>query len=112
LFRIPDTLQGTVRANPEAFFAKRVIVCEGATEVGLIRALNNWRIQSGHKSLTYLGVRYADGGGKSLTNYTKAFRQLEYDTCLVCDSDDENVNKESLCLPVNSDADHRWHRFS
>jgi energy-coupling factor transporter ATP-binding protein EcfA2 len=98
LMNIPDSMQGCVRANPEAFFAKRVIVCEGATEVGFIRAIDQHRQNEGLKSLSYGGIRYADGKGNSLADYAAAFRDLGYDTCLVCDSDDETTNskKEDL----------------
>jgi ABC-type lipoprotein export system ATPase subunit len=92
LLNIPTDLQGCVRANPEAFFAKRIIVCEGATEIGFIRAIDQYRQENYKKSMSYLGVRYANGTGNSLVNYALAFKKLGYDTCLVCDSDDKSVN--------------------
>lgn len=39
---IADDIQSTVRADPEAFLARSVIVCEGASEVGLIRGLDHY----------------------------------------------------------------------
>jgi AAA domain, putative AbiEii toxin, Type IV TA system/AAA ATPase domain len=40
--RAPDaSLQAVVRRVPEAFLARRVVVCEGKTEVGLLRALRD-----------------------------------------------------------------------
>jgi energy-coupling factor transporter ATP-binding protein EcfA2 len=92
LLNITTDLQGCVRANPEAFFAKRIIVCEGATEIGFIRAIDQYRQENYKKSMSYLGVRYANGTGNSLVNYALAFKKLGYDTCLVCDSDDKSVN--------------------
>lgn len=94
LLRIPSTdeMQGALRKNPEAFFAKRVLICEGATEVGIIRGLNTYALQPKGKSMAYLGIRYADGAGKNLIKYTPEFAGLGYDVCLFCDSDAPDVN--------------------
>jgi len=94
LLRIPSTdeMQGTLRKNPEAFFAKRVLICEGATEVGIIRGINAYALQPKGKSLAYLGIRYADGAGKNLIKYVPEFNRLGYDVCLFCDSDAPDVN--------------------
>ncbi|MDE7420483.1 MAG: AAA family ATPase [Muribaculaceae bacterium] len=94
LINIPSTdeMQGTLRKNPEAFFAKRVIMCEGATEVGIIRGLNEYLLRPKGMNLAKLGVRYADGTGKNLTNYVTEFNRLGYPICLFCDSDAPDVN--------------------
>ena len=89
---LTDEMQGTLRKNPEAFFAKRVLICEGATEVGIIRGLNTYALQSKGKSLAYLGILYADGAGKNLIKYVPEFAGLGYDVCLFCDSDASDVN--------------------
>lgn len=94
LINIPSTdeMQGTIRKNPEAFFAKRVLICEGATEVGIIRDINQLALQPKGKSLALLGIRYADGAGKNLINYVPQFAKLGYEICLFCDSDTKDVN--------------------
>lgn len=94
LINIPSTdeMQGTIRKNPEAFFAKRVLICEGATEVGIIRGINQLALLPKEKSLALLGIRYADGAGKNLINYVPQFAKLGYDICLFCDSDAPDVN--------------------
>ena len=96
LLKIPttDEMQSTLRKNPEAFFAKRVLICEGATEVGIIRGLNTYALQPKGKSLAYLGVRYADGAGKNLIKYVPEFAKLGYEVCLFCDSDASDVNEK------------------
>lgn len=96
LLSIPSTdeMQGTLRKNPEAFFAKRVLICEGATEVGIIRGFNAYALQPRGKSLAYLGIRYADGAGKNLIKYVPEFVGLGYDVCLFCDSDASDVNSK------------------
>lgn len=85
-------LQDCVRANPEAFFAKKVLVCEGATEVGICRAINGFRIRKGKLSAACLGVRFVDGKGDSMIKYVKGFKSLGYDCCLFCDSDKDVIN--------------------
>lgn len=94
LINIPSTdeMQGTIRKNPEAFFAKRVIICEGATEIGIIRGINQLALQPKGRSLALLGIRYADGAGKNLINYVPQFAKLGYEICLFCDSDTSDVN--------------------
>lgn len=96
LINIPmtDEMQGTLRKNPEAFFAKRVLICEGATEIGIIRGLNSYIFHKYEKSLALLGIRYADGAGKNLINYVPQFIKLGYDICLFCDSDAHDVNEK------------------
>lgn len=87
-----DEMQGTIRKNPEAFFAKRVLVCEGATEVGIVRGINEFALRKKGKSLSLLGIRYADGAGNNLMKYVPQLAQLGYDICLFCDSDNPKVN--------------------
>ncbi|MFP5041632.1 ATP-dependent nuclease [Parasediminibacterium sp. JCM 36343] len=93
------SLQGLLRKNPEAFFAKRVIVAEGATEMGICRALNDYRIANGKENISYLGIRIADGSGSETVSYCKGFARLGFPSALFCDSDSPGVNsqKGSLC---------------
>jgi len=95
---VEPELQGCVRKNPEAFFAKRIIVCEGATEIGICRALNNYLEKKGEKSLAYLGIVLADGTGSNMIQYTKEFKSLGFDVCLLCDSDDKAINDQKFEL--------------
>lgn len=95
---IPPNLQGCIRKNPEALFAKRIIVCEGATEVGICRSFNNYRQSIGKTNLSCLGIRLADGGGDSMIGYASDFKSIGYDVCLLCDSDIVKINKEKEAL--------------
>lgn len=92
LLHVEGELQGSIRKNPEAFFAEKVLVCEGATEVGICRAINRWRQDSGKTSAACKGVRFADGEGRNLANYVVGFKSLSYTTCLFCDSDANDIN--------------------
>lgn len=89
---VGDELQNCTRSNPEAFFAKKILVCEGATEVGICRAINEYRIRQGKVSAACLGIRFVDGHGDSMIDYVEKFRSLGYDCCLFCDSDKDGIN--------------------
>ena len=61
-----DAIQSTLRLDPEAFLAHTVFVCEGASEIGLLRGFDLWA--STHypdKSLHALGSAFVDTGGGS-----------------------------------------------
>jgi len=94
LIVIENSLQGCIRKNPEAFFANRIIVCEGGTEIGICRALNHFRTQSGKKNASFLGVRFADGTGSNIIEYCKGFKKSGFDVCLFCDSDADGINSK------------------
>lgn len=98
LKKLNDDLQGCIRSNPEAFFAKNILVCEGATEVGICRALNNYRIQKQKENATFKGVRFVDGTGSQLINYARKFNEVGYNTCLFCDSDVDDINSQKKDL--------------
>ncbi|MBN9483137.1 MAG: hypothetical protein BGO70_01030 [Bacteroidetes bacterium 43-93] len=95
-------LQGLLRGNPTSFFANKIIVCEGATEIGICRALNAFKIEKGQSNAAYQGVRFADGKGSQGVVYTDGFYDSGFSTCLFCDSDlkkdnqDVNKNKDRL----------------
>ncbi len=92
LLNIPPDLQGCVRSNPEALFMKRIIVCEGATEIGICRALDRNRQLSNKISLACLGIGIADGGGNNMIERSRGFNSLGFSTSLLCDSDVDNIN--------------------
>lgn len=93
LYSFDSSLQACLRSNPEAFFSDRVLVCEGSTEVGICRGLNDFRISNGKANAALLGVRFADGKGATQIEYSKAFKKAGYDVCLFCDSDVTDVNE-------------------
>lgn len=90
--------QGCIRTNPNAFFAKRVIVCEGATEVGVCRALNNHRIRNDKDNLELCGISLVDGKGNTFIDYCLNFRNAGFDVCVFCDSDNPDINQKKQLL--------------
>ncbi len=86
---IKDNIQGKIRKDAGAFLAKKVIVCEGATEVGLCRGLDNhWTVQ-GNDPFSFHGVTMFDSGGSGqIKNTAEALISLGYDVFVIGDSDD------------------------
>lgn len=87
-----DDAQSTIRCYPEAFLARTVIICEGASEVGLIRGIDEYWTDKGHRSLRASGVHYIDaGGGDADRCFQRAdiFQQLGYRVAAVQDNDKE-----------------------
>lgn len=87
-----DELQRSIRACPEAFFAKKVIVCEGATEVGICRAVDIWRQSRSKESMSFMDCAYIDGTGRALADRVNDIRGVGITTALLCDSDDSTLN--------------------
>jgi putative ATP-dependent endonuclease of the OLD family len=85
-----DNIQGTLRKAPEAFLSKSVIVCEGASEVGFIRGLDQCWVRAGVTSFLAKGGSYVDAGGGTPDNcYTRgeAFLRLGYRVLVFVDAD-------------------------
>jgi putative ATP-dependent endonuclease of OLD family len=96
LLNLTGDLQGVVRKNPEAFFAERILVCEGLTEIGICRALNKFRMSAGKKNAALKGIRIANGSGSTLTNYAIGLKNAGFNVGLFCDSDVKKVNEQKL----------------
>lgn len=80
--------QKLLRTNAEAFLAPSVIVCEGKTEIGLIRGLDFNYTERGFRSLIAHGCFWADGNGDpSLFNRARIFANLGYRVAILMDSD-------------------------
>jgi hypothetical protein len=91
-----DDIQSTIRLYPEAFLAAAVIVCEGASEVGLVRGLDQYRTANGHTSINAQGASVVDcGGGEASRPYKRAaaFCALGYRAAVL--RDDDTVPPES-----------------
>ena len=85
-----DDIQSTIRLYPDAFLAPSVIVCEGASEVGLIRGLDQYQSANGHSSISAAGTSLVDCGGGDADRPFKraaAFLSLGYRTAIVRDDD-------------------------
>ncbi|MEY9777200.1 ATP-dependent endonuclease [Arthrobacter sp. MW3 TE3886] len=96
---VPDeleTAQGVFRSAPSALLARKVVVGEGATEVGLLRGLfRQWdanRIEQGQASSVSLGLAVVDGrGGNDAPDRACLFANLGYASFVLMDNDDDKV---------------------
>lgn len=82
-----DDIQGTIRLFPEALLAHSILVCEGATEVGFIRGMDQYRTGTGEIAIAAQGVAIVDGGGTNTYRRANTFRRLGYRTAVLRDSD-------------------------
>jgi len=81
-------IQGHVRSSAEAFLSMKVIICEGATEVGFLRGLDSHWMKYNLSPLSYLGTALLDANGASkITSLAAAFKALRYEVCVVGDGD-------------------------
>lgn len=91
-----DDVQSSLRKFPDAYLAAAVVVCEGASEVGLIRGLDQFRSSNGYASIAACGVALVDcGGGSADTpfNRSNTFSSLGYRTAVVRDDDKSPTEK-------------------
>lgn len=83
-------IQGTARATPEAMLARTVILCEGASELGLVRGLDMFWADQGFKSLLASGaIAVSWGGGSPDQGFQRgrALLALGYRVIVLVDSD-------------------------
>lgn len=83
-----ESAQGLLRGSPEAFLAKRVIVCEGKSEIGYIRGFDQHSSGRGNVSMEALGTVLVDGGGaKKVLSPASELLRLGYNVSIFMDSD-------------------------
>lgn len=83
-----DGVQGTIRLYPEALLARTIVVCEGASEVGLLRGLDQYEHDQGRVTFTALGAVAVDAKSDSqVVGRASAFQGLGYKTAILRDND-------------------------
>lgn len=100
-------LQGTARLFPEAFLAKSVLVCEGATEVGFVRGIDQWLADRGRPSLHAAGTCLISGGGDEMLKRASAFVALGYRTALLRDDDKRPDPAEEALFKLSGEV-FKW----
>jgi hypothetical protein len=79
--------QALVRGSAEALLGRRVVVCEGATEVGFFRELSRCWSSKRDSPVAHVGTVPVDGHGDTAPARAAGFAQLGYATALLIDSD-------------------------
>jgi hypothetical protein len=84
---VPDEdLRKTIRAVPESLLARRLLICEGPTEIGIIRALDD-RWATTTEPIASRGAIPLDGEGSTAPKRARELRKLGYDVMIFADSD-------------------------
>ena len=94
-------MQGMLRKIPDAFLTPRILVCEGITEIGFIRALDEKLQENEHYYMASRCVSYADGkGGAETLAVAKRFHDLGFGVAVLIDNDrpEDEPKKNSLIL--------------
>jgi putative ATP-dependent endonuclease of the OLD family len=85
---LPRAVEYVLKRTPGALLARKVIVAEGATEVGLCHALDEAWTTETDGSFGYRGVVVVDGaGGTQPTEIAGHLASLGYEVAVVIDSD-------------------------
>lgn len=84
----PIPIATLMRFTARALFARRILVCEGMTEVGLLLGVREqWPSRHEGKPIEQLGVAIADGNGSQAPEMALALASLGYSTAIFQDSD-------------------------
>ena len=88
-----NEVQGTLRQGPSAVLGSRIVVCEGKTEMGVVRRfLQHWdadRTSAGSAPHAALGVCQTDGHGSTdAPRRAEVLARLGYPVLLIIDNDD------------------------
>ena len=85
-------VQGVARALPAALLAKRIVVCEGKTEVGLLRGLAPaWDVDE-ETPLALMGTCFVLGGGADSPRRARLLCDLGFEVLLLADDDLDRGN--------------------
>lgn len=102
------TIQAQIRKNAEAFLCKRIIVCEGKTEIGFIRALDTYLAKEKNYRMAFKGVGTADGGGDTIFTCADTLHSCGYEVCLLMDADLPKDEAEKAALRQNGIPVFDW----
>lgn len=80
-------VQGTIRAHSHALLASSIVVCEGGSEIGLVRGLDQHFTASGETSLSACGATLVNGNGDETFSRALALQSLGYRVAILRDSD-------------------------
>ena len=88
LAHVEAELDNCRRSNPQAFFGKKLIVCEGKTEYGFLRELDMRLEKKYNANFSTKGVVVINaGGGNKMYTYALKLKKLGYEVCVFADND-------------------------
>lgn len=95
VINVSSELQDIVRIFPDALFSRKIIICEGKTELGICKEIDYKRIKDEKSPMSYHGCIPICGEGTNFYNYCKKLKALKYDLIVFCDSDLNDENKKA-----------------
>ena len=97
LATVPD-IQRHVRGNAEAFLGKKIVVCEGSTEIGCLRAYDIYKFEGNSTPVWSLSTSYFNSGGAGqIKLICQQLVNLGYQVAVLCDNDaEEQLSEEDV----------------
>ena len=80
-------VQGTIRAHAHALLASSIVVCEGGSEIGLMRGLDQHFTARGETSLSACGATLVNGNDDETFSRANALQSLGYRMAILRNSD-------------------------
>jgi hypothetical protein len=99
LHNCSENVVNVIRSCAPALLARRLIVCEGKTELGICRGLNEkWHKEFGYGA-SHLGVEFVNGQGITrVPNVALALQEMGYDVAIFVDADTTLPRADELKL--------------
>jgi predicted ATP-dependent endonuclease of OLD family len=91
LIRLENAENHNIRAKPEGYFLKKIIICEGKTEIGILREFKKQWITEYASPPEHYGTYFVLGEGSNMSNCAKIFKDDGYDVCIYRDSDRDDI---------------------
>lgn len=85
--KINEQLQRQIRTDADAFLCKSLIVCEGKTEQGFLKALDDFLVKEKGLRMAHKGIGIALGCGENTFPYAYNLKKLGYKVSIFMDSD-------------------------
>ena len=104
-----DGFQGPLRRCAEAFLGTSVLVCEGATEVGLVRGIDLYRDTHGLRTFMAAGGVLVDAGGvDKIYGVAESFIRLGYRTAVLRDDDKKPNSQDEARFQSSGGVVFQW----
>ena len=87
------------RTNKKSLLARKIIVCEGMTEIGLVKSIEEYYLHREDTNLAYYGVDYVNAGGENnIPRIIRMLKKLGYIICVFMDADKPEPLKDVVEL--------------
>jgi putative ATP-dependent endonuclease of OLD family len=108
-FTPDEASQGVLRGQSEAFLAKRIIICEGKSEVGFLRGFDQHSADLGGQSMEAMGTVLIDAGGASkVLKPALEFLRIGFDVSIFMDSDKPLLDDDEAGFIEKGGSMFKW----